>query len=358
MTRKLLLGTTALAGLGALIVATPASAIETSVGGYARFGVVFGNEDDQRNTPNIRNFYFREEFEIHVNAKGKDDATGTEYGAQVQLETDRGSDQVRVDEQWIWLKGNWGEVRLGNEDGAAYLMRITAAEVAAGTGGIDGWPAVSPFYFHLLDPQDVSKAIYFSPNISGFQFGISYTPDTGHFGGDRPVDDNGDYENHVEAAANYTAEMGGAKFRIGAHFARANHETVGVLDYMGYGLGALVEVSGIKVAGSVTRNSFDGGQECSLTGIPGLDLCDNVRYTLGAGVSLGPANVSITGVLQNSDQGSDPRNIVLSGDVTLFPGVALQGDVAFWNLDKYGPVDVNWRDDSGVTGVVRIHVGM
>ncbi|GBD42095.1 hypothetical protein HRbin39_01482 [bacterium HR39] len=340
MTRKLLLGTTALAGLGALIAVTPASAIETSVGGYARWGVVFGEVDTVTGNPKARNFYFREEFEVHVNAKGKDDATGTEYGVQVQLETDRGSDDIKVDEQWIWLKGNWGEVRLGNEDGAADLMKITAGSIAAGTGGIDGWfNVVAPVGIHLLNSSDASKIVYFTPNISGFEAGISFTPDSGQFGADLPRHNDGHYENWIEAGAAYTADMGGAKFRVGGQFSRADHEVNGFLDFTGYSLGAQVEVSGIKVAGSWARNSFDNPN-------------DNTRWTLGVGAALGPANVSITGVKEfNDNSSSDPRNIVLSGDVTLLPGVALQGDVAFWDLDTGG-------NDNGVTGVLVVRVGM
>lgn len=350
MTKKLLLGTTALVALGALMVATPAFALEVSVGGYGRFGAVFGNNDRARAQTNIRNFYFRDEFEVHIKGKGKDDATGTEYGVHIELEMDNTvtgvSPNVQIDESWLWFKGSWGELRLGNEDGASNLMRVTAAEIAAGTGGIDGWTdEIASVGFHIMDNSDSTKIVYFTPDISGFQAGFSYTPDSGHYGGVAPVHNNGDYEHWIEAAATYKADMGGAKFRVGAQFARANGETNAVPDFAGYSVGAIVEVSGFKVAGSWTRNSYD----FDVSSVSALR--DNTRWTLGVGASLGPANVSLTGVKQDSDQGPDPRNIVLSGDVTLFPGVALQGDVSFFDLDT-------GVKDNGVTGVVRVHVAM
>ncbi len=341
MTKKLLLGTTALVALGALTVATPASAqMEVSVGGYARFGAVFGDNDVATGINNARKFYFRDEFEVHVNGKAKDDATGTEYGVHVEFEMDNNALNVGADEAWIWFKGSWGEVRVGNEDGAADLMKIHAGAVAAGTGGVDGWVGeIAPVGLHLLNSSDATKIVYFTPNIGGFQAGISYTPDSGHQGGGRPLHNDGNYEHWIEAGASYTADMGGAKARVSAQFSRANHETVGALDFTGYSVGAQVEVGGFKVAGSWARNSFDGS------------ALDNTRWTLGVGAGLGPANFSVTAALQNTDQGPDPRDLSISGDVTLLPGVALQGDITFFNLDTGG-------NDDGVTGVVRIHAGM
>lgn len=342
MTRKLLLGTTALVGLGALIAATPASAkMEVSVGGYARFGALFGDNDIARGNSSVRNFYFRDEFEVHVNGKAKDDATGTEYGVHVEFEMDNNALNVDADEAWIWMKGNWGELRLGNEDGGADLMKITAGSIAAGTGGIDGWTTeVAPVGIHLLNSSDATKIVYFTPNISGFQAAISYTPDSGHYGGGVPFHNDGHYEHWIEAGAAYTADMGGAKFRVGGQFSKANHETVSASDFTGYSLGAQIEVSGFKIAGSWARNSFDGA------------VGDNTRWTLGVGAGLGPANVSVTAVKQQTDGSTvDPRNVVLSGDVTLLPGVALQGDLAFFDLSTGG-------NDNGVTGVLRVHVGM
>ncbi len=345
--RKTLLATTALAGLGAMVLAAPASAVEVKVGGFIRSGVQFGNIDDLQNNPAVRNFFFRTDTEVIVTVKGKDDATGTEYGARVEFEGDQ-SVTNNVDENWLWIRGSWGEVRFGNDDGASDNMKVTAANVAAGTGGIDGWSNIGVVPFHFMNSSDATKIIYYSPKVGGFQFGVSYAPDSGQNGPSAgPTSNNaGQYEHWIETGVTYKADMGGASVLVGAQFSTARGETNATPDFRGYSVGATVEVSGIKVGASWARNSTDASAG------------DATRWTLGAGASLGPANVSVTFVKQMADSNNivngvgDGRNIVLSADVGLLPGVALQGDVAFWNLDN-----PTWNDDSGVTGTMRVHMG-
>ena len=47
-----------------------------------------------------------------------------------------------TDETWIFLRGGWGEIRLGDEDGVVDNSVVGGQTIAAGTGGIDGSDAV------------------------------------------------------------------------------------------------------------------------------------------------------------------------------------------------------------------------
>ena len=50
--------------------------------------------------------------------------------------------RYNTDETWIFLRGGWGELRMGDEDGVVDNSVVGGQTIAAGTGGIDGSDAV------------------------------------------------------------------------------------------------------------------------------------------------------------------------------------------------------------------------
>ncbi len=336
--KKALLGTTALLGAGAaLLVAQPASALDVKVGGFSRFLVAFGNLDDESGVADSRSFYFRNDSEVHVTASGKDDATGMEYGAKVEFEVDT-NQTVNTDETWIWVSGNWGELRFGDEDGAADNMKVGGFSVAAGTGGIDGAGEVASAPIFFDNSSDATKIRYDSPVIGGFQLGVSYTPDSGHSGSaTNPTDTTAtDREHWIEAGLVYSGSFSGVDIKASGVLGTADYETGGN-DFFGWGVGAQVGFSGFKVAGGFFDENDDLGG-------------DRTMWNLGAGAMLGPVDLSVTYARGDIDAtNQDPWNLVFSGTVGLFPGVSLQGDVSVFDRDAGG-------DDDGVTGVARLHI--
>ncbi len=339
--KKALLGTTALLGVGAFMIADAgqAKALDVTVSGFSRFLAAFGNLDDQSGTADARSFYFRNDTEVHVKARGTDDATGMRYGATVEFEADTNA-TANTDESWIFIGGNWGELRFGDEDGAADNMKVTAANLAAGTGGIDGAGEVANASIFFDNSSDATKIIYYSPKVSGFQVGISYTPDSGHGGSTSfPTDTTAtDREHWIEAGIAYANTFGAVDVTASLVGSTADYET-GNNDFSAIGGGATIGFSGFTVGGGFfTENDDVGG--------------DRDIWNIGAAASLGPANLSVTYDKVNTDGSGtpDPTNLVFSADVGLFPGVALQGDVSAFNNDTGG-------NDDGVTGVVRLHIG-
>ncbi len=340
--KKALLGTTALLGVGALMVADAgranAQAFEVSVSGFSRFMAAFGNLEDQSGTADARSFYFRNDTEVHVKARATDDATGMRYGATVEFEADTNA-TVNTDETWIFIGGNWGELRFGDEDGAADNMKVGGFSVAAGTGGIDGAGEVANVGVFFDNSSDATKIIYYSPKVSGFQLGVSYTPDSGHAGSTTyPTDTTAtDREDWIEAGVVYANSFNGVDVKASLVGSWADYET-GNNDFSAFGGGATVGFGGFSVGGGYfTENDDVGG--------------DRDIWSVGAAASLGPANVSVTyAAIDNDGSNIDPKNIVLSADMGLFPGVALQGDISIFDRDT-------GTDDDGVTGVVRLHIG-
>ena len=96
----------------------PGGALDLTITGFARFETFGGEQDDLALDQNrARGLDFRNDTEVHVVARGKDEQTGLEYGATIEFEADT-NNTANTDETWIFLRGGWGEVRLGDEDGA------------------------------------------------------------------------------------------------------------------------------------------------------------------------------------------------------------------------------------------------
>ena len=333
--KKVLLGTTAVIGASAIMLPTAqAGDLEVGLSGFMRTLAAFGDLEEESGVANSREFYFRNDSEVNVKASATDDETGLSYGATLELETDTSS-TANTDESWIYISGGFGEVRLGDEDGASDNMKVGGFSVAAGTGGIDGAGEVATTAIALRNSSDSTKIRYDSPVIGGLQLGISYTPDGGHGGAtENPLDNNGDAEDIIEGGAVYSGSFGGVDVKASIVGFTADFENGG--DASGIGGGATVGFSGFTVGGGYFTEDNDGQG-------------DQDVWNVGVGAALGPANVSVTYGVQDIDGGPEPENLVVSADVGILPGVALQGDVSFFDRDVGG-------DDDGVTGVARLSV--
>ena len=367
--RKLLLGTTALLGVGVLGVATPhlaaaaevkpGGALDVSISGFARFRAHGGDVGDARLDPTLsEDLDFSNDTEVHVILRGKHDASGIEYGGTVEFEADTNRTD-NTDESWIFLRGGFGEFRFGDEDGVADNSAIGAQTIAAGTGGIDGSviDAVAIGVVFPTNSQDSTKIRYYTPSFGGFQVGVSYTPnqlnlDSGGGNGDLLAPTNVDITNLVEGALVYDGEFGG--FGLQASLVGGIAEVADESDDSGLGgddfqtimAGVATEVFGFKVAGSY------GTEE---TGALERDW-----FTAGVGYGIGPVNTSVTyGQVIDSDGfvAGDVSNLVVSADLAVMPGVVLAGDVGFFDNDlSNNDEDALGVDSDGWQAVLRLGV--
>jgi hypothetical protein len=135
--RRLLLGTTALAGFALWL--EPAGAAEVQAGGAldiklsgeARFITSYGNTDDALLDDTVTSgLDFFNDTSVDVRLDGRHDATGIRYGGYIEFQADTNVEE-NTDETWIYLRGGWGEAHLGDDDG---VSSISAGIV----GGEDG----------------------------------------------------------------------------------------------------------------------------------------------------------------------------------------------------------------------------
>ncbi|MFZ1428297.1 MAG: porin, partial [Geminicoccaceae bacterium] len=186
--KKLFLGTSALIGAGLLSAGSatsvaaaevkPGGALDLTITGFLRAEAFGGEQDDLHLDPDLaRGLDFRNDTEVHVLARAKSEELGLEYGATIEFEADTNS-TANTDETWLFLRGGWGELRMGDEDGVVDNSTVGANTIAAGTGGLDGSDAViaaAPVVF-LTNTNDATKVRYYTPSFGGFSLGASYTP--------------------------------------------------------------------------------------------------------------------------------------------------------------------------------------
>ncbi len=225
--RRCLMLTTALAGAslassvgvaGAAEV-KPGGALDVTITGFLRTEWVGGQQDELQQDPSLsRSLDFRNDSEVHVLARGEDEEAGLEYGATIEFEADTNS-TFNSDETWIFLRGGWGELRFGDQDGIVDNSTIGGQTIAAGTGGIDGSDAVisaAPVVFLTLT-DDATKIRYYTPSFGGFSLGVSYTPTqqevdssalNGQFIANKGGDDAMQGKNVFEGGLVYDDELG------------------------------------------------------------------------------------------------------------------------------------------------------
>ncbi len=339
--RFALLGTTAMIGAVACAVPSTAAAFDVDISGFLNFSAV-GGDNREALGDNSSSFDFTTDTEIHVEASQTDDATGIRYGMTVEFEADAvTSANNPVDENWIFVDGSFGGIRLGNEDGVVDNSKLGADTIAAGTGGIDGEDVVAAVQFSPSDSGDSTKARYYTPTIAGFSLGVSYTPNVDDEGNNVAQTNNAqsDFDDWIEAGLVYEGSLGGLDLLASAVGSTSSGNN-GNDDYQGFNVGAVVGLYGFQVAGSYWGEKDAPGGGANRNGM-----------TAGAAASLGPADLSLTYAKVTNGGGGvgEGDNLVLSASMGLLPGMALQGDVAWFDRDAGG-------DDDGVTGVARVRV--
>ena len=238
---KNLLASTALVSVS--LLGAPAFAsdpLTVTVSGGIVTGFYFVDADDIYSTDNTKVAISARSLEI--NGEGTLD-NGMIAGASLVLEMgdDEGAsasqgDEVTFQEAFAYLEGGFGRVEIGGTDGAAFKMHYTSPWFVPGNG-VDSpnifnsnalsvasptIAANSPSSYALIT-EDAPKISYFTPRMSGFQLGASYTPDAtvrdpfSNGFGVSPTAGNGIQE-VFEIAANYAGEIGSVPLGVDVYY--------------------------------------------------------------------------------------------------------------------------------------------
>jgi len=361
--KKLLYGTTALVAAGMVAGgAQAADKIKVGVGGYF-FGYLVGvDQDDSAATGalgaapgnNRRGHGITREGEIIFNGKTSLD-NGISFGVQVQLEAETCGDQI--DESFIWMSGSFGKINLGSENAASYLMGYGSVAASHWSAGVNS-PG-SRFHnvggnaagFNTTNAQltsDADKITYFTPRMSGFQLGISYSPERAEevasYAGPGTNADAGDQSEVVEIGANWTGKMGGTSVGVSGSWGEGSEEVSSATtdDRQEYTLGVKASMNNISVGARF--RSDDQGTSGSNTDLEAWVL--GIRYKSGPwGMGVQIANNEVG---QGIGAGVDEARVIeVGGSYSIGPGVTMVGGVQVADLSA-GDSDPASENDATV----------
>ncbi len=388
--KKGLLATTALIGAGALMAgaAGAAEAPDYKLSGNMNFqfywvngdaqaavdNPIFGGDQslfDTTATDQDHAWYFGvDEAELALNVSGAAD-NGLKYGFKIEIQVNTDDDSGVADEARIQLSGSWGTLQLGDEDGAEDTMNYGGENLMGATGGFDGdqddvlvragnFESALSVVFNgrapgspsiAGDTSDHTKITYYSPRFSGFQVGVSLTPQPG-LDGDEFKED-GDFENHYGLGANYDNSFGSLRIRASAVYSAASSNDTWIEDVAAWSVGGIVGFGPFSIGGNYTDNSDSG--EVSLFGVAPVETS---YWNAAAAFETGAMKFSAGYFVGTNELPPSPgadidiqyTHIALTADYTVAPGLGVYAEVnliedEIWNIDDS---EVNSNDTTAV----------
>ncbi|KJE34193.1 porin [Thalassospira sp. HJ] len=353
--KKILVASSALVAVGFAGAAQASEPISLSVGGYMEQWIG-GVSEDTSADGGAKNA-FQSDTEIHFSGRTTLD-NGIEIGATIELEGENGSTtavdgedeevttaSTTIDEQYIFVNGGFGQVKLGQEDGAAADMSITAPSVGpAGVndGDMPNFANLNNTPDNVWDDGDAHKLTYYTPVLGGFRAGVSYTMDDEA----ENNDDSNSGDNVVSAGVEYNADFDG--FSLGV---AATGESKGEGEW--YHVGANVGFGNFTVGASygLKEAEYDLNENASTT------ADDDMGVDIGVSYAMDAATVSVTYMYAEMEDDADTsgvdefNGVDLGLSYTLGAGVSWRSSV-FW-FDYEGEDSANDNDGfGGITGLV------
>ncbi len=338
--KKLLLASVAVGGLA--FAATPAHAeIELEVGGYFKGYAAFVDQDDD--FADVNGFDFIRDTEIHIGGETTLD-NGLTIGTHFEFDVD-GGESADVDESYLYFSGDWGRVNFGAEDGAAYLLQVAAPSADSNIDGIRqyvqpiNWAAagIVPFsdgldYDH--DPTGkADKLTYLSPVFSGFQAGLSFSPDTDaadDLEGIGTDDVAGDIGQTYEIAVRYEGQFNNIGMILGGGYSHGDLEedSGGDDDRQVWNLGADFDIGpfGIGVIYTEDNNA--------------LDDTDSETLVIGTDYTTGPFKIGASYLNLDTEDVTEVDRYTGGVTYEYGPGMSFRGSISYTEVDPTGGDEV------------------
>ena len=359
--KKVLLGTSALVAVG-LTAGDALAQGYIGLGGYWRNWAMFADfpSNARVNGAVPRDFWMTSNSEIFFKGETKLN-NGLTFGFRVELEawSDNASTNAlstdQIDETWGYVKGAFGEIRVGEEDDVRKLKGWSPyVGGLLGTDSPDGVYALGTgTTYPNVDGNDSQKIIYFSPTFGGFSFGVSYAPDgtkgTRSFAAQGKTDCDGSRSRSCNGqawsiAADYRGKFGDVTVGLDGGYSASTNEISTNKDLSAYRGDAFIQVMGWEAGLNFSRftngsgnnqdnTTFGGGVLYSFPGTPWqvgaiaqrskfertVTTTERLsHYVLGAAYNLG-GGVQVLGSL-NYQRRTSPTGAQSSGTTSLNGG--------------------------------------
>jgi len=322
--KKSLLATTALAALGAVAVASPASAkFDVSVTGFMEQW--FGYSDNANSArANSDIFNIDADNEVHVKFSQTLD-NGIKIGGVIEFE---GENDAEIDEEYLYVDGSFGRFLIGTENSADYLMHYGIKSNGIGMDESDATNWIAGANADLARTNmaginnDSNGMSYFSPRINGFQVGASYIPSMGDQN-DRLAQvagQNADnrLDNGFAVAANYMNSFDAISFKASVGYIDAGGDKIAAGDQTGLNAGVQLGFGGFTASFGYGEEENDFGGE------------DVNNFGVSLAYNAGPAGVSIAYIRgEESDNDLQQDSLELGASYSVGPGVTAAGSLYY-----------------------------
>lgn len=327
-----------LASHGALAENTP---IELKVGGYMEQWVGYANTDSKYiGKDNISDVDVQQDGEIHFTGSTTLD-NGLTFGVNVQLEAATEADQI--DEAYLFVRGQFGEIVLGSENGAAYAMHYGLGSMGTGldSGDLSNWIVGTDFALHTTynfarRDNDSNKIRWISPRFSGVQVGLSWAPEA--------TQDEKSFPEEVSTSR--IDPITGAQLNTSNNNLARNSEGIAAaaINYMN-------QFGEFSVRASLAGQYFTDPNQQKTTTLPAsAQVTVDEPYTVGGGLYVGFGNFEVGGsyVFENQVSVTMASRQVGGGSVEYTDGLmGVSLGVTYGKARTLGRDDTQWGVELG-----------
>jgi len=324
--KKSLLATTAIAALGAVAVASPASAkFEVSLSGYMEQWFGYSDNADG-STANSDVFDQISDSEFFVGFSQTLD-NGLKIGGEIQVEGQQDGSGEHVDEQYIYISGSFGRLELGTDNGAPYRMHygVKSNGIGIDESDVTNWVAGSSGTLRVTSQttridNDQNKITYFSPRVNGFQIGATYMPNADDINGITPntvgQEADGSRDTSYGVAGNYMTSVADMSIKA----------SVGFLDAGGAVAGNETAVSaGLQLGFGGFTASFAYGEHEDDTAVSDTNV-----FGVSLAYNMGPAGVSLAYIRgEDSDNNDEQDALEVGASYKVGPGVTAKSSIYY-----------------------------
>lgn len=334
-----------LAALASPVLADNHHGVKLGIEGYykAAFGAITDDDGaDQPQAQNRRSHSLKQDVDLVFTGE-TELKNGLTVGAVVELEgqTIAGA---QIDDTLMYMKGSFGEFRVGDTDDARIIKSVTGPEAS------EVFVVDHRLYEHisfsnnpltqltsfvnneaglnntLMAVEDAStKLIYLSPSFNGFSFGVSYAPDAtsdmqNNSGLTQNDNDAGENSEAVSIAANYDGKWNNTTVQASLGFTDSNNESAGVDDVRAWQGGLNFGFGAFGVGGSYGKLENGLGNDLDVDVLSLSGTYNTGRYTFGLGWSHGNYEVA-------ASREPELDTFLLSASYALGSGVTLDAAI-------------------------------
>ena len=390
MKKQLLLGSTALI-VGALAVpgfAVAEEKVKLEVRGYANqyFGIgdvdVDADNTDTGATTSQDSTSEYSDGEIHFKGRTTLD-NGLTVGVHVELEFNENTDQI--DEQYVWLRGDFGKLVIGSENLPDYLTfwGVTAPNVGVPINS--GWiSAFAPIpsgitsgfrssiqTTNLTLTNDTFQIGYQSPRFSGFQFVVGYAPTDASSGNPKNAvtDEDAELTNIISVGANFSESFNGVDvgFAVGYEHADGPNKAgkaqtdLNISAREGLRDSADLDILDPELLFGATGLSADEKKDLAIVdgllandGVKATDVSDPQIFKVGASIGSGGFSIAGSYGVYDSDGSDDGISYDIGASYSTGPwGVS----VAYFHGEEEGTAGGGDDEVDAVVGAVSYSLG-